>query len=430
MTTDTRRIAYEILLKVDTDGAYANSEILSREKESNDIDGDFLRRLVYGVMEKKLYLDHILDKLILRGIRSVDKKTLQILRLGLYQIMFMGSVPEYAAIDSSVELAKQNVRGKDGFVNAVLRNHLRDGGKIELPDPSVSFAKYLSVKHSIDESIIDKWISEFGEEDCDKMTEAIDFDAEHGSFAIRVNLMKNSREEVKNALKDIEIETLDSSLSQRSLIVRDIGGNRITETEIYRSGGISIQSQESTWISDLVNAKPGERVLDACAAPGGKTMALAESMDNKGKIVCWDIYEHRLEQIREQAERLGIVIASTQARDAGEYLPELEESFDAVLVDAPCSGYGVMSNKPEIRYKSIKDIRDLPDVQKRILQTCSRYVKSGGRLIYCTCTINVDENKAIVSDFLERNHWFKLEFERQLLPQEGYKGFYAAVITH
>ena len=426
----TRKTAYEILLKIDTEGAYANTEILSREKESKDIDGAFLRRLVYGVMEQKLYLDYVLDKLISRGVKSVDKKTLPLLRMGIYQIMFMDGVPEYAAIDSSVELAKNALRGKDGFVNAVLRNYTRDPNSIELPKSERDFAKYLSVKHSIDESILKKWIEEFGDEDCEEMAAAIDRAAETSRFGIRVNLMKNSPETVRKELETLGIEVLDSKLSSRSLIVNDTGDNKITDTYIYKRGGISIQSQESTWIADLVKAKPGEKILDACAAPGGKTMALAESMENRGKIVAWDIYEHRLEQIREQAERLGIVIVDSHARDAGEYLPELEESFDAVLIDAPCSGLGVMSSKPEIRYKKAKDIADLPDVQKGILQTCSRYVKFGGRIVYSTCTINIDENKKIVEDFLFRNHWFKLESERQLLPQEGYNGFYAAVITH
>ena len=429
MSDITRKTAYEILLKIEKEGAYGSTEILSREAEWSEVDGGFLRRLVYGVMEKKLYLDYILDRLVSKGIKRVDKKALTLLRMGLYQMLFMDSVPEYAAIDSSVELAKDVARGKDGFVNAVLRNYSREEN-LEVQSKDQSVAKQLSIKHSVDESIIENWIDEFGLDECEDMLSAIDADASKTGVNLRVNLMKNSREDAKRELAALGIDTADSLLSQRSLIVKDTGSIRITETDIYRRGGISIQSQESTWIADLVKAAPGQRIIDACAAPGGKTMALAESMENKGKILAWDIYDHRVEQIREQAERLGIVIADAKVCDAGEYIPELFEGFDAVLVDAPCSGFGVMSSKPEIRYKSMREVDELPDIQYKILDNCSKYVKPGGRIIYSTCTINARENQLIVAEFLRKNHWFKLEFEKQLLPQEGYKGFYAAIISH
>lgn len=424
-----RKTAYEILLGIETDGAYANAEILARENRESDIDGDFLRRLVYGVLEKKIYLDYILDKLITKGIKSVDKKTLTILRVGIYQLIFMDSVPAYAAIDSSVELAKVNARGRDGFVNAVLRNYTREES-IEFPRKEDSISRYLSVKYSVDESIIHKWIEEFGETECESLLAAINKNSEEYSMDLRVNVSKKTREAIKNEFLDLGIDSVYAPLSERSLKISGKGGNRITETEAYKRGLFSIQSQESTWIADLVDPKPGEKILDACAAPGGKTMAIAEAMLNRGKIVAWDIYDHRVDMIREQAERLGITIVSSTVHNAGEYIPEYEEAFDSVLVDVPCSGYGVMSEKPEIRYRKTDSIIDLPDVQRNILQTCSRYVKYEGKIIYSTCTINIDENKKIVQDFLDRNHWFKLEFERQLLPQEGYKGFYVAVIRH
>ena len=424
-----RKTAYEILLGIETDGAYANAEILARENRESDIDGDFLRRLIYGVLEKKIYLDYILDKLITKGIKSVDKKTLTILRMGIYQLIFMDSVPAYAAIDSSVELAKVNARGRDGFVNAVLRNYTREES-IELPRKEDSISRYLSVKYSVEESIIHKWIEEFGEAECESLLAAINKNSEEYSMDLRVNVSKKTRDAVKNEFLDLGIDSVYAPLSERSLKISGKGGNRITETEAYKNGLVSIQSQESTWIADLVDPKPGEKILDACAAPGGKTMALAEAMLNRGKIVAWDIYDHRVDMIREQAERLGITIVSSAVHNAGEYIPEYEEAFDSVLVDVPCSGYGVMSEKPEIRYRKTDSIIDLPDVQRNILQTCSRYVKYEGKIIYSTCTINIDENKKIIQDFLDRNHWFKLEFERQLLPQEGYKGFYVAVIRH
>ena len=419
-----RKTAYEILYEIERDGAYGSSEILARENNP-DVDGDFVRRLVYGVMERKLYLDYILDKFVNRGVSKVDKKVLPILRMGLYQIMFMDSVPEYAAIDSSVELAKEFAEGRDGFVNAVLRSYLREP-EVELPKEKKSPAKYLSVKYSVDESIIKNWIDEYGEEATEKMLASI---LDDGSMAIRVNTIKTRRDRMLSELKGLGIDAQPSELSARSIIIRNAGDNRITDLEAYKDGRISIQSQESTWIADLVDAKPEENILDVCAAPGGKTMAMAESMNNKGSILAWDIYEHRLASIGEQKRRLGIAIVKSEMQDGGEYREELYEVFDGVLVDAPCSGFGVMGRKPEIRYRSMKDIKELPGAQLRILETACNYVKLNGRLVYSTCTINRDENQKVIEKFLKRHKNFSIDTEKQLTPIDGYNGFYAAVLV-
>ena len=418
-----RKTAYEILYEIERDGAYGSAEILTRES-SGDIDGDFVRRIVYGVMERKLYLDYILDHFVKRGVSRVDKKVIQILRMGLYQMLFMDSVPDYAAIDSSVELTKEFAEGRDGFVNAVLRSALREP-EVQLPNREKNPSSYLAIKYSVDESIVKAWIKEYGEDSTERMLDSILDDAE---VAVRVNELITKMNSVSPELKSIGFDVFPSELSTRSLVIRDSGGNRITDTDAYRNGRISIQSQESTWIADLVDAQAGEDILDVCAAPGGKTMAMAESMRNKGSILAWDIYEHRLAAIGEQKRRLGIGIVKSEVQDGGEYREELFEAFDAVLVDAPCSGFGVMGRKPEIRYRTMKDIKELPGAQLRILETCCNYVKLNGRLVYSTCTINRDENQNVIEKFLKRHKNFSVEIEKQLTPIDGYNGFYAAVM--
>ena len=423
MTDINRKTAYEVLYDIEKDGAYGSAEIRSRES-SDGIDSDFVRRLVYGVLEKKLYLDYILDGFVNKGVEKVHKRVIPILRMGLYQILFMDSVPDYAAIDSSVELAKEYAEGRDGFVNAVLRSYLRGASEIVFPKKEKKLSKYLSVNYSIDESIIKEWIDQFGD-DCEKLVKAI---GKESSLAVRVNRMSISRNEVKAELEGLGITCIPSSLSRRSLVIKNTGENRITELPLYLDGKISIQSQESTWISDLVDAKPGEYILDACAAPGGKTMAMAESMGDTGSILAWDIYDHRLALIGEQKLRLGISIVKSELQDGGDFRKEIYEVFDAVLVDAPCSGLGVMGSKPEIRYKRMKDFRELPGAQLRILETSANYVKLNGRLVYSTCTINRDENQGVIEKFLKRHKDFSLKYEKQLTPIDGYNGFYAAVM--
>ena len=424
MKDKTRKTAFDILCLVEEESAYSSAEILARENNDRQ-SGDFIRKLVYGVLERKLYLDYIIDKLSAKGIKSVDKKALAILRMGLYQIIYMDSVPDYAAIDSSVELAREAIKGREGFINAVLRNSLRNGLSLELPSRDKAFSKYLSVYYSIDESIINNWIDAYGEEGCEKIAKGM---LEANKLCVRVNLLKTTFDEVKAELENLGLEIEESRLSNRALIIIDTNGIRITDLEIYQDGKISIQSEESIYISDLVSSERGDSVLDVCAAPGGKTAAMAECMLNEGSITSWDIYEHRINRIKPLMERLGIDIVKAEVWDGTEEKTDLLESFDRVLVDAPCSGYGVMGSKPEIRYRKTEEIKELPSIQSKILEVSSGYTKPGGLMVYSTCTINKDENQSIIKSFIDKHKEYTLIKEEQLTPIDGFKGFYVAVL--
>lgn len=425
MIDSNREIAYKTLLNVETKDAYSSAEILDNEKSGQDTDGRFIRRLVYGVLENKLRLDYIINKLVSKGIEGVDKRVLIILRMGIFQLEAMDSVPEYAAINTSVELAKKFSKGREGFVNAVLRRFVREPEISCLPDREESLSGFLSLKYSIDESIINMWIDEFGDDGAEGIAEGF---RQISSLCIRVNTFKTSILDVKKGLEEIGFKPVISELSDRSLILGGGSDIKITETDLYKDGKISVQSQESTYIADLVEPSPGESVLDVCAAPGGKTLAISESMQNKGNVLAWDIHEHRVKLIEGQMARLGIDIVKTETWDATENRTELLGEFDKVLVDAPCSGYGVMGRKPEIRYRGTKEVIELPSIQRKILDVSSKYVKKEGLLIYSTCTINRDENQSIVEKFLQNNKNYSLIKERQLTPLEGYNGFYVAVM--
>lgn len=414
----SRKTAFEILFEIEKEGAYSNLTI-NRFLEKNRPDNPaFIRELVYGVLENKILLDYYLDKLIPSGIKKVKKKEATLLRLGLYQIIFMDSVPDYAAVNETVTLAKKLVRGREGFINGVLRGYMKKGSEIKLPDETKDLKHYLSIKYSFPLWLIEKWDKQYGMEECKKLLEASNA---RPKLSIRVNVNKTSREELKNYLEEKRYEVTEGTFSKRTLHVK---GSGLLEDERYTEGYFSIQDEASTVAADELGAKPGETVIDVCAAPGGKTSAIAELMGNNGKVYSCDIYEHKLELIDKLADRLGLSIIEPTLLDGTSGKAEWNETADRVLADVPCSGLGVIRRKPEIKYKDITDFRELVQIQKKILENASKYVKSGGTLVYSTCTINKDENELQVKEFLDNNKEFEFVSEKQFLPTEDIDGFY------
>ena len=414
----SRKTAFEILFEIEKEEAYSNLTI-NRFLEKNRPDNTaFIRELVYGVLENKILLDYYLDKLIPSGIKKVKKKEATLLRLGLYQIIFMDSVPDYAAVNETVTLAKKLVRGREGFINGVLRGYMKKGSEIKLPDETKDLKHYLSIKYSFPLWLIEKWDKQYGMEECKKLLEASNA---RPKLSIRVNVNKTSREELKNYLEEKRYEVTEGTFSKRTLHVK---GSGLLEDERYTEGYFSIQDEASTVAADELGAKPGETVIDVCAAPGGKTSAIAELMGNNGKVYSCDIYEHKLELIDKLADRLGLSIIEPTLLDGTSGKAEWNETADRVLADVPCSGLGVIRRKPEIKYKDITDFRELVQIQKKILENASKYVKSGGTLVYSTCTINKDENELQVKEFLDNNKEFEFVSEKQFLPTEDIDGFY------
>ena len=413
-----RKTAFEILFEIEKEEAYSNLTInrfLEKNKPENQA---FVRELVYGVLENKILIDFYLDQLIPSGIKKVKKKEASLLRMGLYQMLFMDSVPDYAAVNESVVIAKKLCRGREGFINGVLRGFMKKRDQIALPDKEKDYKKYLSVKYSFPMWLIDKWENEFGIEECENLLKASN---DRPQLSIRVNVMKTTREELTNKLESLGYEVSMGKHSDRTIHVK---GSGLLSEDLFKSGYFSVQDEASTVTADTLDAKPGETVIDVCAAPGGKSSAVAEMMSNEGELFSCDIYEHKLELIRDMATRLGISIIKPTLLDGTIGNEEWIGKADRVLVDAPCSGLGVIRRKPEIKYKGINDFSELVGIQSKILDSSARYVKAGGVLVYSTCTINADENKKQVDSFLERNKEFELIMQKQFLPTENIDGFY------
>ena len=461
-----REAAFKALLAIERDGSYSNLE-LSKMLASDELSNKgFIREIVYGVTENKIYLDYILDKFIKKGAAKTKLQALIILRMGVYQILFMNSVPNYAAVNESVALARRFARGTDGFINGVLRNFIRNMDSASEIDVKGQL-EYLSIRYSCQLKLVEELVSMLGFEHAKMLLEHA---GHRPPLSIRVNIAKISVKELADRLRAKGFEIEGSKLSDRVLLVK---GGALTEANEYKEGLFSIQSEESCAIADFADAKSTELVIDLCAAPGGKAAAMAEQMlkpststepltetepDKQpststepltktepgkqpststepltktepgiagGKVVALELYEHRAALIEATARRLGLENIEVRCQDAVEQIDALVGKADLVLADVPCSGLGVIRRKPEMKYRDEFDFDELVEIQKSILETGSSYLKPGGRLIYSTCTINPRENELMVKDFLERHEEFISEKEVKLSPfDNGYDGFY------
>ena len=413
-----RKTAYEILLEVEKNEAYSNLA-MNRFIRKNAPDKEaFVRELVYGVLENKILLDYYLDALIPSGIKKVKARELTLLRMGLYQLIYMDSVPEYAAVSETVNMAKQLARGREKFINGVLRGYSKKKTDIHLPDPQKEPIRYLSIAYSVREWIVKLWLDTYGYAKTEEILAAAN---RAPQLSARINRMKTDTKSLAEELEKDGFAVESSDKTERGIF---LSGSRLLESEAYRQGQFSIQDIASIMTSDILGAKPGDTVIDVCAAPGGKTAATAEMMENQGRIIAMDVYEHKLALIHEQAERCGIDIIETKCHDSTEAIPALASKADCVLCDVPCSGLGVIAGKPEIKYRENPDFAELTERQEKILSASATYVKAGGTLVYSTCTINKEENEKQIERFLLENKDFAVEKQLQLLPTDGTDGFF------
>lgn len=401
MAKSARQTAYELLLRIEKEGAYSNlllDELLSKTTLDTR-DKAFVSALAYGVIETKLTLDYQLSLYLSKPLKKLKSDVLVILRSGAYQIFFMDKVPDSAAVNESVKLTRIcKASYASSLVNAVLRKCAANGLVLPKQDDEEN---YLSVKYSCPQWLIHKWFIEYGKEDTIQMLKSSNGKPE---TVIRVNTIKTGVQSLKQALSEEGIETKDGYL-ENSLII-SLSSKDVASLNAFKNGLFHVQDTASQLCAKALGAKKGETVFDLCSAPGGKTFTIAEHMQNSGKIYAFDLYEKRANLISEGAKRLGIEIVNAKAGDASVYNERLGFA-DRVLCDVPCSGLGIIRRKPEIKYKEKESLDDLPPVQLAILKNGSRYVKCGGRLVYSTCTLSKAENEDVCTAFLDENKNFK-----------------------
>lgn len=409
---DARLTVLKLLLKMENSNSYSNILLNSVlcEQELSARDRAFAAALFYGVTERKMTLDYIITQNSKVPFNKIQPEAAAILRMGLYQLLYMPSVPDSAAVNESVSLCKKNkLFGAQGFVNALLRNFIRNGKVVDYS--SLEPVKRLSVEYSCPEWIARKFINEYGE---DKAIKALSASLGAPPLFARVNTTKTDEEGLVAMLKKEGVTATVFSALPACVKLEDVGN--IEQLQSFKEGFFHVQDISSQLCCLTLRPILNETVLDICAAPGGKTFTMAELMGNHGRVISMDLYEQRVGLIKSGAERLGLGIVEPRVNNATMFCEELPLA-DRVLCDVPCSGLGVIRRKPEIKYKDEHEFDELPKLQKHILEISARYVKTGGTLVYSTCTLSKAENEDVVTAFVAEHSEFSPIV--QPVPYEG-----------
>lgn len=391
--SDARMTAAKLLMRLENSESYSNI-LLDSALSASDLserDKAFAAALFYGVTERRLTLDYVIEQNSRLPFSKLDKNAVIVLRMGLYQMLYMPSVPESAAVNESVKLCKKlKLFHATGFVNGLLRSFIRNGKLISYDN--LSDEERLSVEFSCPKRLTEKWISEYGMENARRILEA-----SIGAPPIyaRVNTLKVSEDELVRLLKKDGIKA--EIFSGLSGCVRLEKTGDIEHSQAFQDGLFHIQDVSSQLCCYTLRPIVNETVIDICAAPGGKSFTMAELMGNNGRVISMDLYEQRVKLIEDGAKRLGLRIVEPRVNNAVSFNEELPMA-DRVLCDVPCSCLGTIRRKPEIKYKD-EDVSELPRLQKAILEVAARYVKVGGTLVYSTCTLSKAENEGVAEEF-------------------------------
>ena len=405
---NARQIVLNLLVQMSKTAGYSNIMLdkkLSESKLSGQ-DKSFATALFYGVIERRITLDAIISAHSNISMKKVSPDVLEILRMGIYQLLYMDSVPDSAAVNESVKLAEYMRKPKvKGYINAVLRGFIRNDKKIP---PSENAITSLSIEYSCPEWLVEKWRSEYGEDNLHKILES---SIAVPPIAIRTNTVKITTQELLRKLNASGVKAAISPLAPDSIIIEGTGS--IRNSDLYKNGFFHVQDISAQLCCHALEPKSGETILDLCSAPGGKAFTIALLLNNEGNILAYDLHRNRTRLIEQGAKRLGIDIIKVSQGDAKVFDDGIPLA-DKVICDVPCSGLGIIRRKPEIKYKSNDDFAKLPQIQLEILCNAAKYVKVGGALLYTTCTLSKAENDNVADAFYNTH---KESFSRMNLPE-------------
>lgn len=430
-----RRLALEVIREVTEKGKFIHLVMDEKLRSCTLplIDRRLAARLAYDTIENQMYLDYALAQIMAKP--DCDIKLKNVLRLGACQILLEDRIPESAACNTAVALCKElEMEGLAGVCNGVLRNLVRQKDELTWPDPEENAVKALSIRHSVPEWLVEKLLADWGDEAINLMA----FHSHDSYITVRPNLTKLDDAAFESFLKEKVWENEPGKVAH-SWRIRNMA--EIAHDAGFVGGKFSIQSESSMMAAMAVEPKKGMQILDCCAAPGGKSCLMAEMMGGSGRVQAWELHEHRTDLITAQVKRLGLENVRPMTRDAGLRRPDLDNTMDAVLLDAPCSGLGVMADKPDVKYRvTPESVEEIVRTQRQLLDAVAPYVKRGGTLVYSTCSVLKEENVRQAEAFLERHPEFELmklpetipaEFRQheetglQLLPsRDGVEGFY------
>ena len=430
-----RKLAVKILNRVLNEGAYSNI-IISKELnevELSDKDKALLTEIVYGVLRRKKTLDIIISNFV-KDIKLMDKDILNILRVAVYQMNFLDKIPSYAACNEAVEMAKEISESDSKLVNGILRNYTKNPDDIEVVGNKIDEYAY---KFSFEPWMIRLLIKQYGENVAKKIMSGLN---QIPKVSIRVNDIKADYDDVFEELEKMDYEIEEGVVCPEAISIK--GGRSIENNPLFKEGKITVQDESAMVIAPLLELEEGMKVIDLCSAPGGKTTHIAEILNNTGEVLAFDIHETKLGLINENCERLGISNVKINLNDATKLNPELIASSDRILIDVPCSGIGIIRKKPEIKWnKKRSDLRNIIQTQRDIMENAWQYLKSGGIMIYSTCTLNKEENEENIEWFLNTHKDCKIKkifigkqdnlvYNRDgsltIMPNENMDGFFVA----
>ena len=419
-----RRVALETLLDVSRSDAYASLALDKRLAQANlpRRDRAFVTQLVYGTLENRMTLDWRIDQ-FLEGEKEIEQTIREILRMGAYQLFYLDRVPDMAAVDESVSLTRaMGFEALTGLVNGVLRNMIRGKNDVVWPKPQDDAVKYLSVMFSAPEALCEMLVKAYGEHDA---MEILRYRPKDRTVTVRVNYLRCDDARLRSLFADDELDFEPGALEG---VYKVHGAGDMTRMRAFQNGLFTIQGESSVLAARMVGAKPGQTVLDACAAPGGKTAVLSEMMNDTGRVYAWDTHAHRVELIRGTANRLKLENVRPAVKDASVPREDMAMTLDAALIDAPCSGTGVMTEKPDVKYRvTAEGVQSLCFTQAAILDAVAPMVKVGGTLVYSTCSILPQENEEQIKLFLARHPEYEVwrmgaELPEKLAAHEGEYG--------
>lgn len=424
MIDKTREVALKILYKIDKEQAYSNivlnEEIKQNRKSLDEKDIGLISEIVYGVTTWKLTIDEIIKKYSKIKLKKISPWILNILRMGVYQIIFLDKIPKSAAVNESVNLAKRyGHSSSSNFVNAILRKIEKNDYEefFQISDDIERISKTTSMPEWIIKELLKNNNLEIVEQICKNSNIK-------PKITIRINDLKTNKEEFIKKLEERNINYKETTYKD-FLILEKI--KNIENLDLFKNGFFTIQDISAGLTAKILDPKSEDNILDACSAPGGKTTYMAELMKNEGIIEAWDIHEHRTRLVEENAKRLGINIIKTKVKDASIYDQSLNEKFDKILLDVPCLGIGVIKRKPDIKWqRKIEDIKEITNIQQNILEKCSKYLKKNGTLVYSTCSILKEENENVIYKFLEKNNNFEIVENSimNIIPDDEKDGFF------
>lgn len=417
-STNTRELALDMLLAIDRDGQYSHlvlRDVLDKYQYLSKQERAFLTRLTEGTVERMLTLDYVIDQFSKTKVKKMKPLIRELMRLSVYQIMYMDGVPDAAVCNEAVKLArKRGFSGLSGFVNGVLRSVARGWKNVAFQNESV--------RYSVPEWIIDGWNADYGRDVTEKMLEAF---MQPAKITVRTNTQKCTPEELKDRLSQegVTVEAIEGISYAFALS----GFDYLAGLGSFQDGWFYVQDISSMTVAHAADPKKGDYIIDVCAAPGGKSSHLAELLDGSGMVEARDLTEYKVGLIEENILRHDLHNMKAVQQDATLFDEASVEKADILICDLPCSGLGVIGRKSDIRYKmTAEKAHDLAVLQQEMLDTVWKYVKRGGKLIYSTCTIHKEENEDNVAAFLQKHPQFTLVEQRQIFPMEGSDGFFVA----